>query len=251
MEPTHMSMLQTKLDMLNKQASGGALTGEQLSKIRTNWRAAADSYSNSQNASQRELGHTLKEAVTKLDDFIDKSAPANVANAYRALRSQYKNLVTVETAASAAAGRPNHPGVFTPGQLLQASKNTASGMKRKAITQGKAPMQDLATAGTILKSTRPESGTTERLITAGLLGGGILGSGYAGKLGGEEKSYDWRIPAALALLSGGMYGARPMTKYMVGGYGLQDPIANLFQNFMRPPLSTAGAQLPALRKKEK
>lgn len=242
MEPAHESMLARQMQLLKD----GKMTGTDLAKLRTQWRSTASQYSKSGNPSQRELGSAMRDAVTNLDDFIEKSAPAGVNQAYKALRSQYRNLIPVENAAASAANRPNQPGVFTPQQFFQGVKTAAEGMKRKAITQNRAPQQDLATAGMILRNTRPESGTTERAITAGLLGGGLLGTGYAG-----QEGYDWRIPATIGILSAGMYGARPATQYLSGGYGWQEPVAAAIQNLIRPAGSIAGAQYPALRKKQR
>jgi hypothetical protein len=238
MEPAHQQMLVRQLSMIGQNAQNGQFTGEGLQKVRSQWRAQARAYASSENPSHRELGKALNNAADGLDDFVERNIPQDLADEYSTIRRQYASLVRVESAGAKAANRANEPGVFTPNQYMQGVTQNAGGLKRKTVSHGEALDQDLATAGMALRNTRPDSGTTERLLTAALLGGGLGAAGVV------------NLPAAATAAAGtwGAYGLRPVTKYMVGGYGFQGPWAEAMRNHLGPTGALLGSQLPELLK---
>jgi hypothetical protein len=164
--------------------------------------------------------------------------PQDLANEFATLRRQYASQVRVEGAAAKAAGRANEAGVFTPNQYMSSVTQNAGGVKRRTVASGNALDQDLATAGMALRNTRPDSGTTERMLTAALLGGGLGAAGVVNPV----------ATAAAAAGTWGAYGLRPVTRYMVGGYGFQGPWAEAMRNHLGPTGALLGSQLPELLK---
>lgn len=82
--------------------------------------------------------------------------------------------------------------------------------------------QDLATDAQVLRSKTPNSGTADRALVEGALGGLLYGVGaHTGLLGAAGPYAAAAGPGILA--TGALYGVRPITKYAVGGFPGQEP----------------------------
>ena len=80
------------------------------------------------------------------------------------------------------------------------------------------------------------SGTADRLLGTSILGGAAL--------------LDPTATGIAAGTAGLAYGARPVTKYLVGGYGLQDPVAEALRQGITPALSLGGQAETRRRRKQ-
>lgn len=130
-------------------------------------------------AYQQKLGDALAEVQRIVTENAKRSNP-QAAAAMKAADQAYANLVRVEGAS--VAGK-SADGVFTPGQLMTAVRAADQSTRDRATAQGRALMQDLASAGTqVLGNKVADSGTAGRLLTGGLgvgFGSGTLGLGSA------------------------------------------------------------------------
>jgi hypothetical protein len=82
-----------------------------------------------------------------------------------------------EAATAASASTKSDAGVFTPGQVIRASKKMEKGgRKARRIAAGEGLMQDVGTLGNqVLQDTVPNSGTTDRALMALLAASGVSG----------------------------------------------------------------------------
>jgi hypothetical protein len=166
--------------------------------------ALARKYRASADPDQRALGQAFAEAKSKLRELVSRQADPEFKGTLDALDKNYSALLAVEKAAGYQGSRE---GVFTAEALKRASK--------KSTTE----VRNLAETGTdVLGNTVPDSGTAGRLITYAL--GGSIATGNE-RFGGPE----WVTAAAMAPL---LYN-RPVSKYMVGGYGPQATIAEMIR----------------------
>lgn len=93
------------------------------------------------------------------------------AEAIGKARTAYARLVELEEAAKAAKAQE---GVFSPGQLVAASKKGDISARQRATAAGQAPGQEFASAGqTVLGNTVPNSGTFDRAALAAMVGAGV------------------------------------------------------------------------------
>lgn len=127
----------------------------------------------------------LKEALggikNSLDDAMERSIQAhnpNDAGAWREARTEYRNLITLEKA-STAAGSNAAEGLISPSSLRNATINTQG---RRNYARGDGDFAELARAGEATMKPLPNSGTAPRqymqhLITAlGTGAGGMVAS---------------------------------------------------------------------------
>lgn len=113
----------------------------------------------------------LRKAKGAVFDLAERQEP-DLFKGYRAADKAFKNVQTVTKAAESASGRAGEPGLFTGAQLANAAKAS----ERK---YGPSPLRDLAEDATrILPSQVPDSGTTGRLLAAGLAGGAAGAGSY-------------------------------------------------------------------------
>lgn len=115
-----------------------------------------------------EKGQYLKQMQTEIRDAMDRSISPADQEAWQTARTQYKNLKAVRDIVAKDAGDGNIP----PVQLLNALNNSEAGKEAMAMgTRG--TLGDLGRIGKqFVKDSVPNSGTAQRAIAMGLIGGG-------------------------------------------------------------------------------
>lgn len=123
----------------------------------------------------------LAEALSGIQNAMDGSVqrvmtPAD-AEAWASARSQYKNLLAIEKAAT-GAGENTAAGVIAPKQLRAA----LVGQNRRAYARGRGDLADLARAGEQVMTPPPNSGTAARVAARAVPAavGGTLAAALAG-----------------------------------------------------------------------
>ena len=156
------------------QANGGVIAGEQYKA----WRSQLTNAMRGTN--DPEFKQAAGGIVRALDKVMERSSGAADAAAWREVRGQYKNLLALERAAT-AAGEAGAQGFISPSALRGAVVNQG----RRAYAQGQGDLADLARAGEGVMKPLPNSGTAQRNYVQGALtGGGFMAGGLAGGLAG-------------------------------------------------------------------
>lgn len=175
-------LIETTVRYLADRARRGIpVDGEFLRKTGTMLRQKMRSFRASGRADEADALNNLIEAI---DNGVERSLtvtnPAEVG-AWRDLRTRYRNLITLEEAASNA---PNAQ--LSPADLTRATKATET---RKGYSRGFGPFNNYSRAGAEILTEKPNSGTTSRLVAA--LGGGgksitaaTIGGGIGAAIGG-------------------------------------------------------------------
>lgn len=146
----------------------GTMLGNNLKIVESDLGKFSSQYKSSAVASERQLGDAVKEAQNIIRTTLERQNPAE-AKRLQAINSAFSRLVRVE---SAAGNRPVSGGVFTPGDLLSSIKKNDTSSRKSATATGRALGQDFATsAQNVLPNKTPNSGTPERAMWAGLVGG--------------------------------------------------------------------------------
>jgi len=117
-----------------------------------------------------------------LDDAMERSITANNptdAGLWREARTQYRNLLTVERAAT-AGGADAALGIISPSQLRNATVMTQG---RRNYARGNGDFAELSRAGTAIMQPMPNSGTAGRLKAQ------ALGAGATSLIGGTGAGY--------------------------------------------------------------
>lgn len=161
-------------DRLLRQANAGAdMTGGKVG-AKTVIEVPGAAYS----SLDRELGNIIKNGGEKGDyvkrfqaavrDGMDRSISSADKEAWDTARSQYKNLKAVRDVVARDAGDGNIP----PAQLLNSLNNSEAGKEAMAMgTRGQ--LGELGRIGKqFVKDSVPNSGTAQRAIAMGLIGGG-------------------------------------------------------------------------------
>ncbi len=168
-------IVETTIRQLSDRARRGIpVDGEMLRKIGTQLRRTRQQFRASGRADDAEALDNLIEAI---DGGIERSLAItnpNEVGAFRDLRTRYRNLITVEEAASNA---PN--GQLSPADLTRATKKMET---RRGYSRGFGPFNDYSRAGDDILRDPPNSGTPSRLIAA--LGGKGLNTAPAAIGGG-------------------------------------------------------------------
>lgn len=201
----------------------GRASGESFKLMTEKLGKHARAYMGSPDPDQRNLGAALLEAQKILRDTLSRSNPQQAA-ALKSADEAWANLVRVQTAAGMQGAKDR---VFSPAQLASAVRSTDKTLRKRAFSEGTALMQDLATAGEkVLSSKYPDSGTAGRaLLNAGALSAGTLSPGLlAGGL------------TTAGLLSPAM---RPLMLSLVTRR--PDVARDLAEALVRTPTSTIGA----------
>jgi hypothetical protein len=145
-------------DLATKAQNNLSVDGAWLKTMGTNLRKARDSAIRSGDAN---LSDALSDLIDVIDDGVERTiATANPADlgAFKEVRKQYRNLLTLEEAASR-----NAAGQITPDSLVEATKKFET---RKGYSRGKGPFNELARAGKLLMTEQPQSGTANRMSAA-------------------------------------------------------------------------------------
>ena len=130
--------------------------------------------------------------------------PGPVRQEVAAIDRAYPQFTAIREAAKkvGTAASDADPNRYTPAVLARASRQVDRTPNKTTYLRGDAPQQELARLGQSMQGTVPDSGTPERLLGMGLLGG----SAAIGQL-----------PTALAAGTGlAAYGTRPVQNYLMG-----------------------------------
>lgn len=161
------------------------------------------------------LASALRDIRTVLDDAVERALPQAQQGAWRETRNQYRNLLVVERAAT-AAGADTALGLISPAALRNA---TIQVQGRRNYARGRGDFDDLARDGTAILSSLPQSGTAPRaaamntLNALGAAGGAVAGGGASG---GDPFAAGFGALAGPVLTGLAMRGAmsRPVQAYL-------------------------------------
>ncbi|OQP87578.1 hypothetical protein BTR14_03135 [Rhizobium rhizosphaerae] len=177
------------LDMINdigQQLGKGPLQGDAYQAARSRLDKMARS-----SARDPQLQDALYGLRNSLDDAMERSlAQVNPDDlgAWREVRNQYRNMLTIERAAT-GAGENAAQGLISPQALRNATVNTQG---RRNYARGNGDFAELARSGAAVLQPMPNSGT------AGRLNAQSLGTGLAGVLGGGAGYASGGDPASMA-----------------------------------------------------
>lgn len=161
---TYQAILTNRI--ARRLAPNGTMNGETFNEVDGELGHLAKIYTTSPDGAQRLLGNALREVQESLRDALERQNPENSAR----LADIRKSFAMSARVDAAAANRVKSAGVFTPGDLLAASKRGDASARRKAFARGDALLQEWGAAGEkYLGSTVPDSGTAGR---SALLGAG-------------------------------------------------------------------------------
>lgn len=198
----------------------GRLTGEAVKKAESNLGQLAAGLRRSQDYDTTVLGQAVSEAQRSLRSWLQRVAPADVADDLAKANQGWANFKRVQRASSALGA---DEGVFTAAQLQNAVKALDRSKDKASFARGDALMQDLSDpAKTVLSSKVPNSGTADRALFAGALLGPLAGGG---------------ISPALPL------AALPAAAYLPG---IQRGVASLFAGRQQAPFKAASESLLTL-----
>ena len=160
-----------KNEITDRFTSGGVTSGRSLKDIESELGRIARENGRSSDYDVRRLGTAVQELQASVRRMVERQNPAQ-QGALSKINEGWANLLRVERAAGSAGAQG---GVFTPAQLANAAKAFDSSRNKSGFARGNALMQDLTDAGkSVLPSTVPNSGTTDRLLLSALMGGGGL-----------------------------------------------------------------------------
>lgn len=167
-----------------------------------------------------ELSDALYGIQGALDDVMERSASPTDIAALKEARGQYRNLLAITKAAS-AAGENTAEGIIAPNYLKNAVK--AQGVKSYAT--GRRDIGELARAGVNVMTPLANSNTAARLAAQGLtksvfgLGGGLTGNEYGGGTGFTAGAIAGMVlPNAVARAALSGLGRRYLTNQLTTGY---------------------------------
>ncbi len=154
--------------MMQANANGGRLPGTAYqafrSRLETMRRASAN---------DPQKAKAFGDMRDALDDAMERSMPTPRAKQWGEVRREYKNLLTIEKAAT-GAGENAANGLISAAQLRAAAKQQG----KRAYTRGKDDFGELARAGEAVLKPLPQSGTAPRAAASALLG--IGGTAFSG-----------------------------------------------------------------------
>lgn len=147
------------------QQGGGTIAGRDYQTIRSRLSRMA------QNArvNDPEFSQAIRSMRDALDEGMTRSISGADAEAWNAARQQWGNLKTLERAAS-GAGESAATGLISPQQLRVAASSGAG--NRGAYARGQGDFAELARAGNVIMDRLPNSGTAQRNLLTGQIGGG-------------------------------------------------------------------------------
>lgn len=184
-------------DIRAARNQAGAISGEAYQATRSRIETLRRSTKNDPN-----LANALRNVREALDDAMGRSVPQNLANEWRNVRGQYRNLIAIEKAAD-GAGEAGAVGLISPAKLRQATKT----MDKRSVSRGRDDLGNLARSGDAVMKPLPNSGTAPRqamndLFAAGGAAGGALFGGAPGAAVGAVAAPLVRGAVARGVLSG-------------------------------------------------
>lgn len=212
-------------DRVVNRLAGGTLDGETVQQIRSELRNFGRQYMSSPDAAQRQLGDAIRTLDMHLGDAVVRQNPT-LAPQLRSIDQAYAMLVRVEGAASR---RVTSEGIFTPGDLLGAIKQTDVSPRHRNFARGDALMQEWAQgAQNVLGSRYPDSGTAGRFMTAtpqGLIAGAATAPAALPYTGfGMWLMRNWATPSpAREAIGSGVRDVAPIIAPSLGLFSAQVP----------------------------
>ena len=135
-------------------------TGQVLKSVDSDLGLAATTFRRSNSAVERQVGEALFDVQSLLRDSMT-SANKDVMADYNRVQKAFKTLLPVE---KAVANATRTGGVFTPAQLLSASKAVDNTRRKLATARGQGIQQEFAQqAQDVMGKTIPDSGSAGRL----------------------------------------------------------------------------------------
>lgn len=217
LNPLPRSIISDVQDVVTNAARVGqpaALDGKQYLALRSDIGDAARGTTDSR--TQRVLYDIQKALDDAAESYLKGANPSMVPRMKKA-REEYRNLLVIERAAT-AAGENAANGLISSGQLAQATKQL-HGMRNYA--RGRGDFVELARAGDALLKPLPQSGTQPRLMVSGI--GSVLGGVLAGAPGAVSGAVV--APALGQALQARLTGRPGVQAYL--GNQVAAPIANL------------------------
>lgn len=161
-----------KTRVLDEMTPAGTMSAETMKKAESELGRRAAGFMSSADENQRQLGAALREVQASLRRNVERSAGPDLAAELQGANKAWASFVRIQD----AAGRIGAvDGVFTPAQLTSAVRKGDKSVRHGAFAKGDALMQDLADSGKgVMGSTVNNSGTTDRMLLAGLAGGGYM-----------------------------------------------------------------------------
>jgi len=155
------------------------IDGPQYLRWRSDLGAAARTERNP--GTQRALYDLMNELDDAAEAFLRRSRQPEMVDRLREARSDYRNMMVIEKAATGAGERAAE-GIISPAKLREATVATHG---RRNYARGDGDFPELARAGVGTMTPLPQSGTSPRAHAAGMLhaGAGLAGYGAAGPLG--------------------------------------------------------------------
>jgi hypothetical protein len=185
----------------------------------------------SRETTQPEAKEAALNFINALDDAVERSNPA-IAPAWREVRNQYRNMLVLEQAAT-AAGSTAREGILSPAALRAA---TVSKQGRRNFARGKGDFSDLARNAELVMTKVPDSGTSSRL-GARLLPQ-MVGIGAGGAFGGYQGG---DINSAVMGAMAGAAAPYAMGKMTMSGPG-QAYLRNQLLGGVTPEMERAAAR---------
>jgi len=158
------------------------LQGDAYKQIESELTHLAGKYGGSADAGQQLIGDHLKDVINSMRSNLQRINP-QYAGELRNINTGWAMFARIRDAASRTGAAE---GVFRPAHLLSAIRKADKSVGKGAFARGDALMQKFGEAGqAVLPSKVPDSGTTGRALTAGVLSGTLLGAkavglGFAG-----------------------------------------------------------------------
>ena len=149
--------------------NGGVLKGDQYRTITTDIRKYAEG------SSDVELKTALGELREVLDDAVEQSMGGKTLEAWRKVRAQYRNLITVTDAVS-GGGEMALQGIIDPVSLNNAVRNNVG---KRSYAKGYGDLNELSRAGRLVMPKLPDSGSASRIGAMTGAGGLPLAAHFA------------------------------------------------------------------------
>lgn len=214
-EPTLQNPLVRQLadDLANRAQPAGGLPVAQsmLGDVYRGWRSDLGAAARGA-GSARVQDHRTERAIYEMQRLLDDAAEQylrgtnpQLADTWRRARTEYRNLLPIERAAT-AAGENAALGLISPAQLRNA---TISLHGRRNYARGDGDFADLARSGEALLKPLPQSGTNPRAMASA--GGAAIGSALFSIPGAAAGAL---APMAGQAMLGRMTMSAPMQAYL-------------------------------------
>jgi hypothetical protein len=149
----------------------GQIKGTAWKSIDSDLGRLASNYLNSQSGDERLLGSAIKETQLSVRNLLERANPKYSAEIAKTNRA-FADFLRVQKAASSIGAQE---GVFSPAQLLSATRALDESLRKGKFAKGQARLQGVAeSAKSVMGANLPDSGTAYR----GLTGAGVLGGAY-------------------------------------------------------------------------